>query len=428
MEKATMITVGLSTFNLNDICLYKYTNGVLTVQYLVPNKHTKVRKEMSLKISQDEFKEFKTTVDASHTYPSLFFLINPFSGTGKGVSIFKGIEEYLQCMGVKYAYEITERENHESEIITTRTDIDDFDTIVVGGGDGSLSNVINSSMNRPSNDSRIISPLPCGSGNGIAYSLYHDDNPLTAMCHIVCGKVTRMDGLIVDHLDINKQYYGILEFEVSYLSSIDFASECIRWLGAFRFILWTLWYCVKLMCTKMVVKVKKVKMENFGSCGALCKKCVSGYNENITYDYTKNIATQIINRHTNPDAANAECDGWETLADKSFCILFLNNCNFGMPGIEFAHNAHRNDGLMDNWILSEKNATRLRFLGFWICAVLNVFVPKYVSGFDYFRSSAMALRLEKEDVLGFDGERLPPGKNFNIYVAPSVYRIRLCTL
>ena len=93
-----------------------------------------------------------------------------------------------------------------------------------------------------------------------------------------------------------------------------------------------------------------------------------------------------------------------------------------MTGIEFAHGAHRNDGLIDTWILHGGKATRWRFLLFWICAVLNLFVPKYVSGFEYFRSTALSIQLEKEAVLGIDGEPLPKGKNFDIYVAPGLFK------
>ena len=415
-----MITFGKKSVELSTICLYKYEKEIMTIHTLIPSEKTKKRVMYKQKMSQEEYEQLKIQIDEQRKYPKLFFIINPFSGTKKGRQTMEEIESYLQCMGIEYTVEYTTHAGHEREIAETY-DFSMYDVIVAGGGDGTLHSIVNGLIEQHKEEMKPISPLPCGSGNGVAYSLYNDSHPLTAMCHIVTGEITQIDGFILDHKDEGKRYYGILQFEFAYLSSIDFESECIRWMGSARFILWTLWYMIKLMCYKAVIKTKRTRYVNNGLCGCLCNECHHNHVDN-QIDYTGDIAEQIISRHKDPNDPQANDDGWETLPYNSYCIYFFNNFVYGMPGIEFAHGAHRNDGLLDTWILPEERATRMRFFGFWLCAVMGLFVPRYIMGFDYFRSTALSIQLEEEMILGIDGERLPKGKRFDIYAAPGLYK------
>ncbi|KAL7719476.1 DAGKc domain-containing protein [Entamoeba marina] len=367
--------------------------------------------------------EFKQQYNQLKKHPRIFFIVNPFSGTGKGLSIVRDMEKYLKTMDIQYTIKLSEYAGHE-QIIASSTDFTDYDVIASCGGDGTLYAILNGVIEKHLPIIPVVTSIPCGSGNGVAFSLYGSSDPLVSLCHTVCGSVQRIDGMVVDHVDQNKKYYGILQFEFSYLASIDFESECLRFLGSLRFILWTLWYCVFLMCTNAVIKTKRIVMQNTGNCGPLCKSCSKEVP--TEYDYTQNIADQVISQHSDPNGEDSKNDGWETLPYKSYCMYFFNNFACGMPEIEFAHGAHRHDGLIDTWILPGERATRFKFLGFWYCAIANIFVPKKISGFDYFRTSALSIQLEKDTLLGLDGERLPPGKNFNVYVAPSLYRTMLC--
>ncbi|EDR22215.1 sphingosine kinase, putative [Entamoeba dispar SAW760] len=423
-ESEEYIEIGKERIAKKDICLYKYEEGEFVGHLLEAKGKTKKHRVIKVKMEKEEYKKLKIEIDKKKKYPKLYIILNPFSGTKKGEIIMKEIEEYLISMGIIYTIQKTEYPGHEKEI-AEKTDFSQYDVIVSGGGDGTLYSIINGIISQHKKEIPIVSPLACGSGNGVAYSLYKDNEPITGMCHIICGEVTRIDGIILNHHKKKKKYYGILQFEFSYLSSIDFESECIRWLGAFRFILWTLWYCVTLMTTKAKIKTKKYEMTNDGECGALCSTCKN--NKIKELDYTKDIADQIIQQHIDPDSSLSKNDGWEELPYSSYCIYFFNNFAYGMPGIEFAHGAHRNDGFIDSWILPGERATRWRFLGFWICAVLNLFVPNYISGFDYFRSTALSIRLQNDVVIGIDGEKLPPGNSFDLYVAPGLYRTMLCT-
>ena len=415
-----MIQIKNKEIKLQEICLYKYENNKMTIHYLVPEAETKKRYCIEEQMNEERYREIKTQIDSIRKYPKLYFIVNPFSGTKKGKQIMEEIETYLKAMEITYKVQYTTHAGHEREIAESEN-FDEYDIVVAGGGDGTLHSIINGILNQHKEEPKPVSPLPCGSGNGVAFSLFKDGSYLTSMCHITTGEISSVDGFVLDHKDEGKRYYGILQFEFAYLSSIDFESECVRWLGAARFIIWTLWYMVKLMCYKAIIKTKKVLFTDNGLCGCNCKECRDNHIDN-KIDYTKDIAEQIIARHKDPNDVKAEEDGWETLPYKSYCMYFFNNFVYGMPGIEFAHGAHRNDGLMDTWILPAERATRLRFFGFWICAIMNWFVPKYISGFDYFRSSAMSIQLEEEMVLGIDGERLPKGKRFDVYAAPALFK------
>ena len=332
----TTIQFKNKTINVKDICLYKYHKGEMTIHYLLSSAETKQRHTLKDKIPEETYRSLKSQIDANRKYPKLYFIINPFSGTKKGKQTMEEIETYLHDMEIEYTVQYTEHAGHEREIAQSEN-FDDYDIIVAGGGDGTLHSIVNGLIDQHKPEMKPISPLPCGSGNGVAFSLFKDSHPLTAMCHIATGDVTQVDGFVLDHKDEGKRYYGILQFEFAYLSSIDFESECIRWMGGARFILWTLWYMIKLLCYKAVIKTKRTPFVDNGLCGCNCRQCQHNHVDN-QIDYTKisqnrsfpNTKIQIVMRvrqmdgrhcHTNRTASissitlSMECLGLSLLME-----------------------------------------------------------------------------------------------------------------
>jgi diacylglycerol kinase (ATP) len=97
--------------------------------------------------------------------------------------------------------------------------------IVIAGGDGTVSQVVNSFMNTEVN----FGIIPCGSGNGLAYTAKIPKQPASALAIIFKGRASAIDGFT-----INNQFACMLcglgfDAQVAY----DFAQQSKRGLGTY---------------------------------------------------------------------------------------------------------------------------------------------------------------------------------------------------
>jgi diacylglycerol kinase (ATP) len=68
--------------------------------------------------------------------------------------------------------------------------------VVIAGGDGTISQVVNSLMSQPVN----FGIIPCGSGNGLAYTARIPKSPAEALKIIFNGRASSIDGFVInDH-------------------------------------------------------------------------------------------------------------------------------------------------------------------------------------------------------------------------------------
>uniref|UniRef100_A0A7N8Y470 sphingosine kinase n=1 Tax=Mastacembelus armatus TaxID=205130 RepID=A0A7N8Y470_9TELE len=103
-------------------------------------------------------------------------LVNPHSGRGQALQLFTGhVQGMLTEAAVPYTLVITEHQNHAREMVR-KTDLSQWDALVIMSGDGLLFEVINGLMEREDWQEAIQIPLgilPGGSGNALAASVHH---------------------------------------------------------------------------------------------------------------------------------------------------------------------------------------------------------------------------------------------------------------
>ncbi|MBU2529415.1 MAG: diacylglycerol kinase family lipid kinase [Elusimicrobia bacterium] len=97
---------------------------------------------------------------------SYFFIINPKSGK-QIENILERINTLIGGSKVKYEIAFTEHKGHAREL-SRRALINGFCNIVVAGGDGTIKEAAEPLVGKEQN----LCILPCGSGNGLARSLY----------------------------------------------------------------------------------------------------------------------------------------------------------------------------------------------------------------------------------------------------------------
>lgn len=76
---------------------------------------------------------------------NLLFIINPYGGKRKAVSIFEQhVKPILQLSKIKWTIIHTQRRNHATEILASMSDqsLAEYDVVVAVGGDGTICEVV----------------------------------------------------------------------------------------------------------------------------------------------------------------------------------------------------------------------------------------------------------------------------------------------
>ena len=97
------------------------------------------------------------------------FIINLHSRTGKSQAIWESLEKILKEEGVSYNVHITEYVGHATEIARELTQDGTYRFLVVGGGDGTVNEVLNGICDF---SCVTFGYLPLGSANDFARGLH----------------------------------------------------------------------------------------------------------------------------------------------------------------------------------------------------------------------------------------------------------------
>ncbi|XP_053707893.1 sphingosine kinase 2-like isoform X2 [Synchiropus splendidus] len=143
-----------------------------------------------------------------------------------------------------------EHQNHARDLVR-KTDLSQWDALVIMSGDGLLYEVINGLMEREDWQEAIQIPLgilPGGSGNALAASVHHysqappawNEELLLSCGFLLCkGLVGPMD-LVSIHLPSRQRLFSFLSLAWGFVADVDIESEKYRHVGAIRFLMGTL--------------------------------------------------------------------------------------------------------------------------------------------------------------------------------------------
>jgi YegS/Rv2252/BmrU family lipid kinase len=100
----------------------------------------------------------------------VFHLNNPAAGNGNGARVFHTINKGLAENDLEVESAQTEYAGHGTEIVKN-LNFDDYDTIAVSGGDGSLFEAVNGYFTNQSSKRITLAAIPVGRGNAFARDL-----------------------------------------------------------------------------------------------------------------------------------------------------------------------------------------------------------------------------------------------------------------
>ena len=155
-------------------------------------------------------------------------IINPKSGKGSGAKFIERLKTSKIPNGANLTVYITEYPKHAISIVQNISD--EFDRIIIAGGDGTLNEFLNGF---DVNSNTIIGLLPIGSGNDFALALYKNkvdidkylisflsDNHKVVNTDFGEVKLTESDGNVIEKRFINSLGIGF-DARVAYLNQTN---------------------------------------------------------------------------------------------------------------------------------------------------------------------------------------------------------------
>ena len=117
-------------------------------------------------------------------------LYNPMASKGKCGKAFTQISKYLEGKGIEYVAHATEYAGHAIEIARDLSNGENEVNLIIIGGDGTFSEVLNGIVNF---DKVNLGLIPCGTGNDYAKKAGISTKPIEALENILNGKAEYTD-------------------------------------------------------------------------------------------------------------------------------------------------------------------------------------------------------------------------------------------
>ena len=273
----------------------------------------------------------------------LCFLINPNSGKKKSLKIFKSIEHILKRKEIDFDFIKTEYKEHAIDLIK-KIDLNQYDGLIIIGGDGTFHEVVNGIMLREDNIKIPIGIIPGGSGNSF---LYESDNidSLSVLENILLFKKRNIDIIKIKTPD--EIIYSINLVGWGLVTDIGKSAEKFRWLGPSRYTL------VSLI---EIIKNKNRK------------------------------ATLLMNDKKN---------------DSQFTFIIACNTKYVGKGMFMAPNADVSDGLLDLIVVKGNLTRRILFK-----TLPKLFKGTHIEdpNVTYYQIPKFSLKTKSNDLLNIDGE------------------------
>lgn len=123
----------------------------------------------------------------------IIYIINPISGTRTKKDLQAFVEQQTQAKGVPFQIFPSVASADYSFLIPIIEE-EKITDVVIAGGDGTVSQVVNSLMKTDVN----FGIIPCGSGNGLAFAAKIPKQPEKALAVIFNGTPSAIDGFMIN--------------------------------------------------------------------------------------------------------------------------------------------------------------------------------------------------------------------------------------
>ncbi len=294
----------------------------------------------------------------------LIFLMNPVSGTKDKQRIKNTISHYLEQKKQAFEFVSTNAEG-DYRFLEEKIYAEHISTVVIIGGDGTISQVTNA-LRHLTIDFGVI---PSGSGNGLALAAGISRNPLLALDNILTGKPSRIDAFLING------HFSCMLSGIGFDAKVAHEFSAMKKRGLWTYI--------------------KVSIGNFFS--------------------AKEYPFQL------------HIDG-KSIDTEAYFISVANSNQFG-NNFTIAPKARISDGLLDVVVVQKMNKLQVLLSIFYQLKYGDVQESIFKkTGILYFQLTKLAISNPALAPLHIDGDPYKTSENFDIEIIPSAFSLILQTV
>ncbi len=161
----------------------------------------------------------------------ILLIVNPVGGIKKGLAILDRIKPVFDAGGIELEIIETKYSGHTKDI-TRAMNIDQFESICLVGGDGTIHEAINGMFMRKDGKHLPLGLIPAGTGNALMHDLKCME-PTNAAEQIVKGYTKKID-LAEVNMD-HKKVFTLVVIGWGMITDIGLRAEGVRWMGENRY-------------------------------------------------------------------------------------------------------------------------------------------------------------------------------------------------
>ena len=274
-----------------------------------------------------------------------YLTLNPHGGQQKGPKLLKRIMPVFKAANLDLTIIETTFPGHANEL-ANQLDFDEYEGIIVIGGDGTMHEVVNGMLTRADKRQLPIGLIPGGTGNSFMHDL-ELMNPIDAANAIINGNTRKIDVAEMKINHVIKYAFNIIGWGL--VTDVGNKAEKWRWLGEARYTLLSVFEVLK---------------------------------------YKPRSATLILDK--------------DKIIDNFTFIIGCNTMYTG-KGMKMAPKAKLDDGLMDI-VVVRHGASRLKLL----TMLPQVYDGTHINNsmLEYYQVSEFSLIPDSDEILNIDGEVL----------------------
>ncbi|XP_033220098.1 ceramide kinase isoform X2 [Belonocnema kinseyi] len=279
----------------------------------------------------------------THRPRKVLVFVNPYGGKKKGLIIWeKKVQPLMVIAGIETKLIVTERAGHIRDTLLTIS-LDDIDSVICIGGDGTFAEVFNGLVLRAAKDQEIdaddpkailpppvlpVGVIPGGSTDTVAYSLHGTTDVQTAAIHIIFGDTAGLDlSSVHSNNSLLRLYASVVSY--GYLGDVMLDSEKFRWMGPQRY---------DYSGFKKIIANKGYE----GEIELLSDPCHPAASTKCMQNCTRCI------QHMHKSIPDQEITRWLTVTGKFFMVNGANlSCACSRSPMGFSPHCHIGDGCVD---------------------------------------------------------------------------------
>lgn len=243
----------VENIKMTDIIGSTVTEQIFNIGYCKKLLNSdRIYHEIILESTIETIPEWFNQINKNIISHSALVIINPAGGSQTALIEYDTtIKQILINARFEVTSYVTQQQGDANQYIKY-VDLRLYDRLIVLGGDGTVSEVVNGLIARDEVDSLAIpiGIMPLGSGNGLVRSILHEAGEhfgrISSLYQIIKGDVKQIP-LISNLIGVNMTY-SFLANGWGLPSDVDIESEMYRFIGSMRFIIGIIIRLINLRC------------------------------------------------------------------------------------------------------------------------------------------------------------------------------------